>query len=74
MRKRFWVGLIICLFAAFSILPFVAISKKVCKGPSICAEGRVYGGSKLRAKARASSPRSIKGVWAYNMRSDSVGD
>ena len=71
MRKRFWVSMIICLLAMFSIPTFVALSKKVCKGPSICAEARVYGGSKLTAKARVSSPSSVKGTWGYRVQAGS---
>ena len=67
MRKRFWVGLIICLVAAFSIPTFVVLSKQDCQGPSICAEARVFGGSKLRAKARVSSPASARGQWGYRV-------
>ena len=67
MRKRFWVVLITCLFATFSITPVVVLSVQDCKGPSICAEARVYGGAKLRAKARVASPRTIKGRWTYRL-------
>ena len=77
MRKRFWVGLITCLFAAFSVLPFVAISKEQCK-KSICAGAWVKGSSKLRAKARVSSPSSARGHWGYRMKAgnhkESKGD
>ena len=70
MRRR--VGLIICLFAIFVFPTFVALGKKVCKGPSICAEARVYGGSKLRAKARVSTPSSVvKGRWEYSIKAGS---
>lgn len=67
MRKRFWVGLITCFFATFSVLPFVAISEQNCQ-KSICAEARVFGGSKLRAKARVSSPSSARGTWGYRVQ------
>lgn len=67
MRKRFWVSMIIYLFATFSVLPFVAISDEDCQGPSICAGAWVKGGSKLRAKARVSSPSSVRGQWGYRV-------
>ena len=70
MRKRFWVGLITCLFAAFSVFPFAAISKQECK-QGVCAEARVYGGSKLRAKARVSSTSSYDGRWTYSIKAGS---
>ena len=66
MRKRFWVGLITCLFATFSVLTLVAISKEECK-KSICAGAWVKGSSKLRAKARVSSPASARGQWGYRV-------
>ena len=69
MRKRFWVGSIICFFATFSIFTFVARSTnhEDCKGPQICAGARIKGGSKLRAWARASSPDSVDGRWGYKV-------
>ena len=60
--------MIICLVAAFSIPTFVVLSKQDCQGPSICAEARVFGGSKLRAKARVSSPSSVRGQWGYRVQ------
>ncbi len=69
MRKRFWIGSIICLFATFSI--FIVLARgndhEDCKGPQICAGARVYGGSKLFAWARASSPNSVDGRWGYKV-------
>lgn len=70
MRKRFWVGLITYLFATFSIFPFVAISEQECK-QGVCAEARVYGGSKKRAKARVSSTASYDGRWTYSINAGS---
>lgn len=67
MRARFLVVFITCLFATFSITPLVVLSVQDCKGPSICAEARVYGGPKLRARARVASPRTIKGRWTYRL-------
>ena len=66
MRKRFWVGWITFLFVTFSVLPFVAISKEECKR-SICAGAWVKGSSKLRAKARISSPTAARGQWGYRV-------
>lgn len=66
MHKRFWVSMIICLLATFSVLTLVAISKEECK-KSICAGAWVKGGSKLRAKARVSSPSSARGEWGYRV-------
>ena len=62
MRKRFWVGLIICFFAASSILSFVAISEEECD-EGVCAGATVTGGSKLKAKTKVSAPRTIRGQW-----------
>ena len=70
MRNRFLVVFIACLFATFSVFPFVAISRQECK-QGVCAEGRVYGGSKLRAKARVSSTRSYDGRWTYSIKAGS---
>lgn len=70
MRKRFWVGLITCLFAAFSVFPFVAISKQQCK-QGVCAEAKVYGSSNLRAKARVTSTVSYDGRWTYSIKAGS---
>lgn len=69
MRKRFWVGSIICLFATLSIFIFMArgSNHEECKGPQICAGARVYGKSKLFAWARASSPDSVDGRWGYKV-------
>lgn len=69
MRRRFWVGSIICLFATLSIFIFMArgSNHQECKGPQICAGARVYGGSKLFAWARASSPGSVDGRWGYKV-------
>ena len=72
MRKRFWVSMIICLFATLSLPTFVALSEQQCKGPSVCAEARVFGGTKLRAKARASSPKSVKGTYGYSVKAGSA--
>ena len=66
MRKRFWVSMITCLFAIFSVFTLVAISKEECQ-KSICAGAWVKGGSKLRAKARVSSPSSARGQWGYRV-------
>lgn len=68
MRKRFWSSMMICLFVAFSSPTFVAVSKVVCKNQVVCAEARVYGGSKKRAKARVVSPRSYDGRWTYRLQ------
>ena len=68
MRKRFWGSMIICLFVTFSSSTFVAVSKVVCKNQVVCAEARVYGGSKKRAKARVSSPGSYDGRWTYRIQ------
>ena len=70
MCKRFWVGLITCLFAIFSVFPFAAISEQECK-QGVCAEARVYSGSKLRAKARVSSTSSYDGRWTYSIKAGS---
>lgn len=67
MRKRFWIGLITCLFATFSVVTLVAISKEQCKN-STCAGAWVKGSSKLRAKARISSPSSARGQWGYRVK------
>ena len=67
MCKRFWVGLITCLFATFFILPFVAISGEECK-QGICAGAWVRGSSsKPISKARVSSTASYDGRWAYRV-------
>lgn len=75
MRKRFCVGMVIVLFATFSILTLATLGQKKkgnehenCEGPSICAGARVYGKSKLFAWARASSPTSVKGRWGYKVK------
>ena len=68
MRKRFWVSMTICFFATFSLPTFVALSEQQCKGPSICAEARVFGSSRLRAKARVSSPKSVNGSYGYRVQ------
>ena len=68
MRKRFWGSMIICLFVTFSSPTFVAVSKVDCKNQVVCAEARVWGGNKLRAKARVSSPRSYDGRWTYRLQ------
>ena len=67
MRKRFWVGLMTCLFATFSMFPFVAMSEQKCK-QGVCAEARVYGSSRLTAKARVSSTRAYDGRWTYSIK------
>lgn len=66
MRKG--LCLTISLLAIVFAAAFMAQSKQMCKGPSICAEARVYGGSKLRAKARVSSPSSVDGRWTYVLK------
>ena len=66
MRKRFWVVLITCLFATFSLLTLVAISGQECK-EGVCAGAWVRGGSKLRAKARVSSTRVYDGRRTYRV-------
>ena len=68
MRKRFWGSMIICLFVTFSSPTFVAVSKVDCKNQVVCAEARVYGGPKKRAKARVSSPSSYDGRWTYRLQ------
>ena len=69
MRKRFWLGSIICLFTICTVFTFMAIAHEhvECKGPQICAGAKVSGGSKLRAWARASSPGSVDGRWGYKV-------
>ena len=70
MRKRFWIGSIICLFTACSVFTFIALAHEhvECKGPQICAGARVDGGTKLFAWARASSPNSVAGEWGYKVK------
>ncbi len=66
MRKRFWVGLITCLFATFSVLTLVAISAEECK-QGVCAGAWVKGSSEKKVKARVSSTRSYDGRWTYRL-------
>ena len=70
MRKRFWVGLITCLFAAFSVLPFAVISEENRDGP-VVAGAWVKGGSKKRAKGRVSASGSIRGAWGISVKAGS---
>ena len=73
MRRRFWVSLIICLFAAFSILTFVAISEEECK-EGVCAGATVTGGSELKAKTRVSAPRVFRGQWGMAVVAGDLSD
>ncbi len=72
MRRRFWVGLITCLFATFSISPLMAISKQKCDGP-VCGSTRVSGGSRLRARATVRSPSNCWGGWGITVRAGNLG-
>ena len=67
MRKRFWVSMITCLFAAFSVFPLGVIGKQECDGP-VCGEARVYGGSKLTASGKVRAPSNCWGGWGINVR------
>ena len=70
MRKRFWMGSIICLFAICSVFTFMALAHQhvECKGPQICAGAQIKSGSRIRAWARVSSPCSVDGRWGYKVR------
>ena len=68
LRYDKWFCLTISLLVILFASAFMVQSKQMCKGPSICAEARVYGGSKLTAKARVSSPSSVDGRWTYSLR------
>ena len=67
MRNRFWVVLITCLFATFSVLPFAAISEEECD-EGVCAGAWITGNTKLKAKTRVFSPTSLKGRWTYRVK------
>ena len=77
MRRRFWIGSIICLLAIFSILTFVEISdgsgcaeSKCDQG--VCASARISGAAKLKARGVVHSPSNCWGGWGINVRAGSA--
>ena len=79
MRKRFWVGSIICLLATSSILTFVAISDGEGCSPQYCEKGvcagaRISGAARLKAKGTVRSPSNCWGGWGINVRAGSASN
>ena len=68
MRGHFWVSMIICFFAAFFILTFVAISDQERDGP-VFASAKVTGISKLKARGVVEAGRvCVIGAWGIHTR------
>ena len=83
MRKRFWdgsiiyLGSIICLLAAFSILALINQAEG-CE-PSecdegVCASARISGAASLKARGVVRSPNNCWGGWGINVRAGSNSD
>ena len=72
MRKRFWGSMIICLFATFYILTFVAISshKKQDRDGPVFASAKITGISKLKARGVVEATKvCVIGAWGIYTRS-----
>lgn len=72
MRKHFWGSMIICLFATFFMLTFVATSshKEQDRDGPVFASAKITGISKLKARGVVEATRvCVIGAWSIHTRS-----